>query len=219
MKIVAKAISYIFHPLLLVYVIVVLAYSLDQFGYYITDDRAIGAMFIMDFFLLVLFPMIGVAMLVGLKMISGINMPKREDRIGPLLITLAFYIWFFININGNPDYPDSLRFVALAITLAVGTGFFINNFSKISLHAIGGSALSVTLVLLLLKSQKASIDIKFFMIEGYRVSAIFAILLSIVLAGAIGSSRLYLRAHTIEELYGGYLVGVIAPIIAFRIIN
>lgn len=218
MHFVSKLISYIFHPLILVYVLVLLSYSLDKFGYYITDERAVGAMLIMDFFLLVMFPMIAVGLLVGLKMISGFHMKKREDRIGPLLITMAFYIWFFINTKDNGSYPDSLRFVALGAALSVGLAFFINNFSKISLHAIGASSFCVALILLFFHLNQPFLDIDLFIIGGYRVSAIFVVILSLLIAGAVGSSRLYLKAHVPQEVYGGYIVGVVAQVVAFRVI-
>lgn len=218
MQAVAKITSYIFHPLVLVYLLILLGYWMDKFGYYISEPRAIGAMLIMDFFILVMFPVLAVAMLRGLKMISSFKMEKREDRIGPLIITMAFYIWFFINVKDNGSYPDSLRFIALGSTLSVGLAFFINNFSKISLHAIGASSFCTGLIMLFFKLNKSFIDIYILGVGGYRVSAIFVIFLSVVIAGLIGSSRLYLKVHQPDEVYGGYIVGIIAQIIAFRII-
>lgn len=218
MHLIAQFISYIFHPLILVYVLVLISYSMDQYGYYITDERAVGAMLIMDFFLLVMFPVVAVALLVGLKMISGFHMEKREDRIGPLLITMAFYIWFFVNTKDNGSYPDSLRFIALGAALSVGLAFFINNFSKISLHAIGASSFCIAITLLFFQLNQPFLDIDLYMIGGYRVSAIFVIFLCVVIAGAVGSSRLFLKAHVPQEVYGGYVVGIIAQIVAFRLI-
>ncbi len=218
MRFVANALSLIFHPLFLVFGLAVTAYWVDKYSYYLNDPKDVGVMFIMDFVLLVLFPAIGVAMMAGLKMISGLSMKKREDRIGPLIITLSFYIWFFINVYNSSNYPDTLKFVALGITLSVGIAFFLNNFIKISLHAIGASSFCTALGILLLKKKSSFIDIDLFLIGGYRVSAIFVLLLCVVIAGAIGSARLYLKAHSLEEVYGGYLVGIFAQIIALRII-
>ena len=39
----------------------------------------------------------------------------------------------------------------------------------------------------------------------------------ILLAGAVGTSRLYLKAHKENEIYGGYIVGILAQLIAFRV--
>ena len=61
------------------------------------------------------------------------------------------------------------------------------------------------------------VDIQIPLLGSYRLSSIFVLLFAVILAGAIGSARLYLQAHRPEEVYGGYLVGVFAQIIAFRI--
>jgi PAP2 superfamily. len=215
---VAQIISVVFHPLFLVYITILMSYLIDQHSYVLTDDKALGVMMIMAFFLLVLLPMIGIFMLAGLKMISKVTMPKREDRIGPLIITLSFYIWFFINIHNEGTLPSSIRFVSLGVCLAVGTAFFINNFSKISLHAIGSSAMMTNIFLLLQSKRHPYIDVRWIEGLGYRVSAIFVVLLCLLVVGLVGTSRMYLKAHTRDELYGGYLVGMITQIVAFRII-
>ena len=210
----AKFISIFFHPLILVYLLVFLTYRLDPFNYYINDKKTIGALFIMNFVLLVVLPMIGIAMLRGLKMIPDISMPKREDRIGPLIITLAFYIWFFINIYNNVSFPDTLRFAALGITLTCGIIFFINNFSKPSLHAAGAGSFIMCLALLIFTTKSPMITL----FGDLQISSIFAFFISIFVAGAIGTSRLYLKAHSPQEVFGGFSAGVLAQIIAFRII-
>jgi len=174
-------------------------------------------MMIMNFFMLVVFPGISIAMLAGLNLISGITMPKREDRIIPLIITLSLYIWYYINIMNSALLPDSLRFVSLGLCLAVGIAFFINNFAKISLHTVGAAGLAMAIGLLLLSFRKSYIEIDLGMAGEYRVSAIFTLLGCIVICGLVGSSRLYLKAHRPQEVYGGFLVGSLAQIIAFRI--
>jgi len=216
-KALAKIVSVVFHPLFLGFILVAMTYWIDRYAYYITEPKAIGAMMIMNFFMLVLFPAISIAMLAGLNLISGITMPKREDRIIPLIITLSLYTWYFINVLNNAALPDSLRFVSLGLCLAVGAAFFINNFTKISLHAVGASGLAVALGLLLLSFRKSYIEIDLGMAGEYRVSAIFALLGCIMVCGLVGSSRLYLKAHRPQEVYGGFLVGTLAQIIAYRI--
>lgn len=194
-----------------------MSYWIDQYSYYITEPRAIGAMMIMNFFLLVVFPAISIAMLSGLNIISGITMPKREDRIIPLIITLSLYIWYYINIMNNASLPDSLRFVALGLCLAVGGAFFINNFAKISLHTVGASGFVMALGLLLLSFRKSYIEIDLGLAGEYRVSAIFTFLGCIIMCGLVGSSRLYLKAHRPQEVYGGFILGALAQIVAYRI--
>ena len=218
MRNVAHLVSWIFHPLFLVFLLILLAYGLDGYRYYFNDDRAIGAFFFMNFFLLVLFPLVGIGLLVGLKMISGFTLAKREDRIGPLIITLAFYIWYFINIKDNPAFPDTLRMVALGITISAGLAFFINNFTKVSLHTIGAGSFLTAVVLLIYCTKTSFFDMNLGELARFRLSSIFVLLFSFMLAGIVGSARLYLKAHTTSDIYAGYLVGFIAQVLALRII-
>lgn len=215
---IANTISVIFHPLFLAFVLVALTYRIDEYAYYINDERGIGAFLIMSFFMMVVFPAVSIAMLAGLNFISKVSMPKREDRIIPLIITLALYIWYYINVTNNAAFPNSLRFVSLGLCLSVGASFFINNFTKISLHAVGIAGLTMALGILLMSASKGYIDIDLLFLGEYRVSAIFVLLSCVVLCGCVGTSRLYLRAHHPQEIYGGYLVGCLAQIIAYRII-
>jgi membrane-associated phospholipid phosphatase len=38
------------------------------------------------------------------------------------------------------------------------------------------------------------------------------------LAGLVGSSRLYLKAHQPMQVYGGFIIGIIAQFIALRFV-
>lgn len=218
MKGVSRLFSVFFHPLFLVYGLVLFAYWIDRYAYFVTEGKEVGAIMIMNFFILVLFPAVGVALLVGTKMISGFTMTKREDRIGPLIITLTCYIWFFVNVNANQSFPDSLRFVALGIVLSTGFAFFINNFSKISLHTVGAGSFCTALISLLFLSETSFILIQLPLAGGFRVSSIFVLFWSIIIAGAIGSARLFLGSHEPQEIYGGYIAGISSQIIALAII-
>ena len=54
-------------------------------------------------------------------------------------------------------------------------------------------------------------------IGSFNVHTNLVLLLVIIFAGAVGTSRLLLKAHTTMDVYGGYIVGIFAQIIAFRI--
>lgn len=214
----AKIVSGAFHPLFLAFILILLAFQVDKYGYYITDERGVGAFLIMSFFMMVVFPAISIGLLAGLNFISHITMPNREDRVIPLIITLSLYIWYYVNVSHNAALPTSLRFVTLGLCLAVGSAFFINNFTKISLHTVGVAGLTMALGLLFMSLRTTYIDLDFSLLGEYRVSAIFVLLGCVILCGLVGSARLYLKAHEPQEVYGGYIVGFLAQIIAYRII-
>jgi len=51
----------------------------------------------------------------------------------------------------------------------------------------------------------------------FNVHTNLVLLMVIVIAGAVGTSRLLLKAHDTMDVYGGYIVGIFAQIVAFRI--
>jgi len=184
----AKIISVLFHPLFLFFYLIVIAYHFDPYGYQSTHPKAIGLMFIMSFFTLVLFPAVTVA------------------------------LRYFVNVKNNVAFPPSLVFVALGGAIATGLAFFINNFSKISLHAVGSGAFLMAIAVLAFYTGSKSLSIDAGYLGHYEVSTIILIIGSIVLAGLIGSARLLLKAHKTDDLYGGYIVGIIAQLAAFNIV-
>jgi len=190
----AKIISVLFHPLFLFFYLIVIAYHFDPYGYQSTHPKAIGLMFIMSFFTLVLFPAVTVALLKALNFIPSFSMPDKEHRIAPLIGTCVFYIWYFVNVKNNVAFPPSLVFVALGGAIATGLAFFINNFSKISLHAVGSGAFLMAIAVLAFYTGSKSLSIDAGYLGHYEVSTIILIIGSIVLAGLIGSAA----QHQIE---------------------
>jgi membrane-associated phospholipid phosphatase len=216
MRILSRGVSYVFHPLFLYFYLVLIAFAIDKYDYRIDNSRAIEAMLIMTFFILVMFPLISTFLFKGLGLIPDLKMADKKDRIGPLIATLIFYIWYFVNVKNNVALPDTLRFVALGGAIALGLAFFINNFSRISLHAVGAGTFLLAIILLVLHTNSSSLVFTLPMIGSYRVSSIFVIFLTVIISGLIGTSRLYLEAHTMEDVFGGYVVGIFSQIVAYN---
>jgi len=219
MKFFYRGVSYIFHPLFLYFYLVLIAFAIDKYGYRIDNSRAIEAMLIMTFFILVMFPLLSTFLFKGLGLIPDFKMKDKKDRIGPLIATLIFYIWFFVNVKNNTTVPDTLRFVALGGAISLGLAFFINNFSRISLHAVGAGAFLLSIILLVLHTNSSSFVFTLPLIGSYRVSSIFVIFLAVIISGLIGTSRLSLKAHTAEDLFGGYVVGIFSQVIAYNLMT
>ncbi len=217
MKQLAKVISFLFHPVFLYFYLVSLAYFIDTNGYRLNGEKAVGLLFIMTFFTLILFPLISVGLLKGLQFIPSFTMPKKEHRIGPLIATSIFYLWYYINVKNNISFPISLESIALGSAIAVGTAFFINNFSKISLHTVGAGSFLMALILLIFSTESSYIIVNIFS-TSLQVSVLMILFFSILLTGLIGSARLILKAHRLDDILGGYIVGILAQLFAFNIV-
>jgi hypothetical protein len=50
-----------------------------------------------------------------------------------------------------------------------------------------------------------------------RISNDLMLLLTLIIAGLVGTARLLLNAHQKDEIYGGYVVGILSQMIAIQI--
>ncbi len=208
MKLFFQAISAVFHPLFFpTYgTLLILMVNPNLYGHF--PDRLHIVWLIVVFALTFLFPVIWLFMMRRLEMIDSLELITAKERIIPFVATATFYLWTTWMFKPNVAMkipPNELVFFMMAgATLAVFVGFFINLFSKISIHAIAaGCLLGLSLSII----KFSTYDLRFIM------------LCVIVLAGIIGTARLYLKAHDTQQVFIGYLVGFTGQFISFTIIS
>ncbi|HMS67905.1 MAG: hypothetical protein IPL23_11615 [Saprospiraceae bacterium] len=211
--------SVLFHPLFFVMYMLLLLYVINPYLFTTNDPKSTVLIFVSIISLTVVFPLICIALMVTLGLISGLKMETNKDRVGPMIASGIFYIWLYVNVRQNPNIPDIFTTFLLGSTIALFIGFFINNFTKISLHSIAVAGLVTSLVLL-----KFGFDYYSFLINipgfgSYIISTDMLIILAILLAGLMGTVRLFLKAHSPDQIYGGYMVGIFAQLIAFQVVN
>lgn len=204
----SKAISVLCHPLLILtyaWLLLMIA-NPYQFGSSNTADafrhsldktlRVIQLTF--------MFPMFVALMLRPLGFISSLEMPTREERYVPFIATGICYLWNFINLYWAGDgFPRLFTVFSLGATVGLFTAFLINLFTKISIHAVGMGGL-VAIALITYPHSYAPIEPH--------------VLLIILLAGMVGTARLQLKAHEPQDVYGGYLVGFGAQMLAVTVL-
>ena len=173
----------------------------------------------MSFILIVVFPVVTMAVMKGLDLIDSWQLPEREQRIGPLIAISVFYIWYFVNVKNGDTYPDYVRAIALGGAICISLCFFINNFTKISLHTAGAGAFVAGLIGLFMEVGTANILISGPNNHEIRLSAIFVLFLAVLIAGMIGSARLRLGAHRMEDITAGYAIGALALFASFQIMT
>ena len=215
----ARIISILFHPLLIVTYMLVLLLLINPylFGVSRVGDQASKLLILQVFLSTFFIPAFAVAMLRFMGMIESMEMKTRQERIGPYIITGIFYLWMFRNFLDNSQIPTAFTSFMLGATIGLFLAFFINIFTKISAHAVGmGGLLGMVVITLLLFSYDTfSMNLPFGAFE-VSMSAVLAI--AVLLAGLVGTARLLLQAHEPMDLYGGYLVGFSAQFIALRIL-
>jgi len=212
----AKLLSLLFHPLFVVTYLLLLLFAVNPYLFSIQDAKGQGLVLISVLFLSVLFPLVVIIMLRFLGFIESLELKDRMERIGPLIGTGLFYMWLYINIYQNPAIPRAFSLVVLGSTIGLFLAFFMNNFSKVSLHAVGMGGFVTAILLIRFLFSYDYFILGLGPVGTYKIHPDLLVYGSIIIAGLVGSSRLYLNAHSRDQVMGGFLIGVIAQIIAFR---
>lgn len=149
------------------------------------------------------FPLFAILLMRMLGLVSSMNMEDKMERTGPFIATGIFYLWTFLNVRNDSEIPVLLQVFTLGATISLGVSFFINIFNKISLHSVAMGGL---------------VAMTFFMYL-YAPENMFVPLISVILlAGLVGTARLWLHAHDLQQVLGGFIVGIATQVIAHQII-
>lgn len=192
MRIVAKIISFLFHPLLLT------TYLVTLIGYYFPtmlmvapqNMRPILAFIFCFTFLL---PAVNILILKIFGTISTFAMDSRRERIVPFVAISVIYIVMTFLFYYRLPFSSNFSNLMLLITLFVVAGTVITFFYKVSIHSLAMWG-SIGILVPLNKAMEQS----------YLLWPTAGI---IVAAGLVMSARLYLHAHTPRQVMIGGVVG------------
>lgn len=218
MKASAKILSYLFHPIFILAFSLFLLIKINPFLFSIQDPKDKVIVIFSITMLTVVFPLIAISMMRFLGLLTDIEMKKREQRIIPLIITGFFYMWLFINVRSNSFIPSLFSAFTLGSTISIFVAFFINNFSKISLHTVGMGGLVAIILLMKVNFTFQTVVFSMGPLGHYSIHMNFILVSAIILAGLVGTARKYVGRHTNQDLYGGYFVGFMSQIIGYQIV-
>lgn len=190
----ATLLSTMFHPLLMpTYGIAIALYTsyMRIFG-----DRLLGIVIVGVLLTTCILPSLGIYILYKLGHISDFRLHERTERTIPYLINFACYVacYLYLYRFGIPSWI--IAFIAGAI-VALIISLFINRYWKISAHMVAAGSM-VTLVFLM--------SFYGLMLTPYILPLQIA---SVLLAGAIGSSRILLKRHTLGQVGAGFALGIL----------
>ena len=188
----AKTISAVLHPLLVPFYGLLIIFSAPTlFGYLPVNVKKILLIIILINNVLLPFSFIPYFKLRNI--ISSWTIEKRRERIIPLITTSFFYsITVYITLRYHiPSFIKSfiltLAFLAIAVTI-------LNFWWKISIHSVGAGFLMALVITI---SIKMHTSLTWFMI------------IVILSAGLVLTSRLWLNSHSPKEVWSGFLLGFI----------
>jgi hypothetical protein len=218
LRIPAQLISILFHPLLIIIYLLMVLIALNPYLFTLTDPREKATFFVYTFVNTLVIPVIAILIMKFLGMIKSLEMETNKERIGPLIVVGSLYLWLFINFRGNQMVPEIFVSLILGTVIALFVSFFINSFTKVSLHMAGMGGLVAALILMKYQLPYDKLYFHVFNWFGTLISLDLLILLSLLLAGITGSARLYLKAHDPQQVYMGFLIGILSQFFAFSII-
>ena len=199
-KTLARAVSIVFHPVFVPSMIYafLLAFSPDFF--FGVPAKSQSWWLIIISYITITFPLLVVFLLWRLKFIDSMQMHGLKERYGPLIASMLFYFWTFWLFHKQFQAPILLQSFLLGVFLATVCLFMATIFFKVSLHT--GAWGGVIMFAIITAFNQIQFSILF-------------LILSIVIAGIVGTSRIYLNEHSRKQLYAGYIIGAFAQLIAY----
>lgn len=195
----SKFISYFFHPINFPTIGAILFFLfLPKFIFKPQEYLIITVIFIGTY----IFPILLLWLLKRFNMINSYHMVTIEERKFPLLlfISIAFIIGNWLYKSTIVDIL-SLFFFGYGLSL-ICISLFLYLKIKVSLHTLGVSGLIGFLI---------------YFSYFYKINIIVILATLFVLAGLVASARLKLRAHQLNEILLGGVIGIAAQFVVYFI--
>lgn len=203
LRFIAKIVSYLVHPIFIpTYFFIYLMWQFPYAFAGITEWQLKMRLFGV-FWLTAFFPSFAVFLLWRLKFSDSIFLRTQKERIVPYIITMFFYWWMYYLSRNFTDQPDVLKFFFMGIFIATVFGLILNNYFKISMHAMGVGGAVAAIILT-----------SFF----YEAANGIPIGITMLIAAVVCSARMLVSDHSLKEIYIGLLVGIACQILAYRVV-
>jgi hypothetical protein len=193
--------SWLFHPLLLIVWTSWYLIYVNDLVFLGLDDYDRLKVFLRVLSTAVFLPMITVLLLKGLGFIQSIQLRTQRERIIPLVACITFFFWSYY-VSKKLEDPAELRAFLLTLFISASAALIINNYFKISLHAMGAGSLLCLAILLLF---------------GGRIEAALPLAAAIFIAGITCSSRFVAGDHHPFEIAFGFVMGVLIQLVCWWI--
>ena len=199
-KYIAHLLSYVLHPLFIPTYFFLFLMQVLPFEFVGITEWQLKMRLFSVAWLTAFFPAFAVFLLWRLKLSDSIFLRTQKERIIPYVITMFFYWWMYYLSRNFTDQPIALKFFYLGIFVASAIGMTVNNFMKVSLHAMGIAGLTTAVIL-----------VSVF----YPVNNAVWVLLAVLLTALVISARLVVSDHTKIELIVGLFIGVFTQVAAY----
>ena len=207
-----SVISILFHPVFMPVLGLFLLFSIETkpTSFYKFDaifyfpDKAKYYLYIVIGILTIIAPVLSLLIMYSNKMISSLNMKKREERYYPFALVTFYYILAYVyvryQIPVEIQHPALLGFLFGILAVFI-VSFILNIFVKVSMHSVG--AFGVAGMLLGYSQTQLPAN------PEAAPTSLHLILYLLFIAGFVSGSRVFLKAHKLNEVIIGSFLGFI----------
>ena len=193
---VANLVSIIFHPLLLATYLFMSFVIVDPMvilppGYNkIAQWLVVLVVFLSTFVI----PALSIVMLKFTGNIRSLRLENRQERLVPFIYISLFYGFTAYYFSRQMMVSEVSEAIFILTATMIFAGAIITFFWKISIHSLGmGGATGFLLILAVLYPEGP---------------VHYLLILAIIISGIVMMARLQLNAHTPQQVYWGYLLGL-----------
>lgn len=203
MKFLSKVLTYLFHPIVVTsYIFWVLLFHYPYIT--ITNDVfkwvALGAIF----FLTTVVPSLAIIGMKRMDIISELKMDNVKERRIPYVVTTVIYAvasyWFYTHQEFGPLISKVLAIVTVSMLVTTAVSFFW----KISAHSLGVGGL---------------VGLCYWIHYSTVANYLWLLGVAILIAGAVMTARLYLKAHDGWQVSAGFIVGVVLSVVSYPMLQ
>jgi hypothetical protein len=202
-RIFAKIISYIFHPLFIPVYLAYFIMEIHSYEFAGLDNWGKTLKLVLIIVSCTFVPLVSVLLLRGLNFIDSIYLKTQKDRIIPYIICMTFYfsVWYYF--RKNHEIKDLVS-MSMALFNASVFGFLVNILMKVSMHAIAVGVMCTFIALMAFADT---------------ISYSFYLSIAILISGIVCTSRLIVSDHKPQEIYYGFLIGIFSQLAAHYFVN
>jgi hypothetical protein len=196
-----KTISYLFHPVLMPTLGILIVMVFDPFVYQSLDGPLPWFILLTSIFICTgLLPIFFSWILLKMERVSSLTNPTPNDRKQLIAFTELCFILGYYAVHNVPMVGRSLSCFMMGINIAMIVTLIASMFTKVSLHAVGIGGVLGTAIGLMYYTR----------IPIYPVIAG-----AIVLVSVIDYARYKLQAHTAFDIYLGNIIGITCTALVF----
>ncbi|MEM6685177.1 MAG: hypothetical protein AAF617_05220 [Bacteroidota bacterium] len=188
-------ISYVFHPIFIPVMATV--------GYFVITPRMYEFNFTVNVAITIsiftiFIPILTFVLLRRLRLIESIFVKNVDQRRIPLYLYVLLLFLIVTRIISESIFAELFDFFLATLISAVICLVFVLARVKASMHMMGISGLVLFFTVLSIT---------------YQLNITFGLSILILMIGIVGSSRLYLKAHTCTELIIGFFIGAVPQVL------